>query len=119
MIVAPRRSVLLVQLPIPPLGPDPIRGNVPLAAAYLKRFAENRGLGDFYAIDVLPATLANTLGDRALVAELVRRERRWRRTNVPYQPERQRRARLTRRWCTRLVKEIPPKRRLPDVAYSP
>ena len=27
-----RRNVLLVQLPIPPLGPAPIRGNVPLAA---------------------------------------------------------------------------------------
>ena len=35
-----RRTVAqLVQLPIPPLGPAPIRGNVPLAAAYLKLFA--------------------------------------------------------------------------------
>ena len=34
-----RRTVLLVQLPIPPLGPGPIRGNVPLAAAYLKLWA--------------------------------------------------------------------------------
>ena len=34
------RSVWLVQLPIPPLGPEPIRGNVPLAAAYLKLWAE-------------------------------------------------------------------------------
>jgi radical SAM superfamily enzyme YgiQ (UPF0313 family) len=69
-----RRNVLLVQLPIPPLGPAPIRGNVPLAAAYLKLFAEQRGLGADYAIDVLPAPLANTLGDRALAAELARRE---------------------------------------------
>jgi radical SAM superfamily enzyme YgiQ (UPF0313 family) len=68
------RNVLLVQLPIPPLGPEPIRGNVPLAAAYLKLFAEQRGLGHDYCIDVLPATLANTLGDRALAAELARRE---------------------------------------------
>jgi radical SAM superfamily enzyme YgiQ (UPF0313 family) len=68
------RNVLLVQLPIPPLGPAPIRGNVPLAAAYLKLFAEQRGLGHDYAIDVLPAPLANTLGDHALAAELARRE---------------------------------------------
>jgi hypothetical protein len=69
-----RRRVLLVQLPIPPLGPEPIRGNVPLAAAYLKLFAENRGLDHDYQIEVLPAPLANTLGDRALAAELARRE---------------------------------------------
>jgi radical SAM superfamily enzyme YgiQ (UPF0313 family) len=69
-----RRNVLLVQLPIPPLGPGPIRGNVPLAAAYLKLFAEQRGLGHDYAIDVLPAPIANTLGDHALAAELARRE---------------------------------------------
>src|SRR5438045_9753207 len=69
-----RRSVLLVQLPIPPLGPEPIRGNVPLAGAYLKLFAEQRGLGNYYAIDVLPAPLANTLGDHALVAALAERE---------------------------------------------
>ena len=58
-----KRNILLVQLPIPPLGPAPIRGNVPLAAAYLKLFAEQRGLAHDYAIDVLPAPLANTLGD--------------------------------------------------------
>ena len=58
-----RRTVLLVQLPIPPLGPAPIRGNVPLAAAYLKLFAEQRGLHSYYAIDVLPAPLANTAFD--------------------------------------------------------
>jgi radical SAM superfamily enzyme YgiQ (UPF0313 family) len=69
-----KRNVLLVQLPIPPLGPAPIRGNVPLAGAYLKLFAEQRGLGHDYAIDVLPAPLANTLGDHALAAELARRE---------------------------------------------
>ena len=37
-----RRHVLLVQLPIPPPGPGPIRGNVPLAAGYLKLLARNR-----------------------------------------------------------------------------
>jgi hypothetical protein len=72
--MASMKNVLLVQLPIPPLGPEPIRGNVPLAAAYLKLFAENRGLGHDYQIDVVPAPLANTLSDRALAAELARRE---------------------------------------------
>ena len=69
-----RRTVVLVQLPIPPLGPEPIRGNVPLAAGYLKLFAEQRGLGSYYAIDILPTPLANTLGDHALVAALAERE---------------------------------------------
>jgi hypothetical protein len=36
------RTVLLAQLAIPPLGPAPVRGNVPLAAAYLKLFAERQ-----------------------------------------------------------------------------
>ena len=74
MNFAARRNVLLVQLPIPPLGPGPIRGNVPLAGAYLKVFAEQKGLGGDYAIDVLPAELANTLGDHALAAALAGRE---------------------------------------------
>jgi radical SAM superfamily enzyme YgiQ (UPF0313 family) len=69
-----RRRVVLVQLPIPPLGPATIRGNVPLAAAYLKLYAERKGLGAFYDIDIIPATEANTLGDRALVEALADRE---------------------------------------------
>src|SRR5690242_19632558 len=68
------RRVLLVQLPIPPLGPAPVRGNVPLAAAYLKLFAEGRGLGADYDIELFPAREANTLGDRALAAALAERE---------------------------------------------
>ncbi len=74
MSFSPRRTVLLVQLPIPPLGPAPIRGNVPLAAAYLKLFAESRGLGRFYDIGILPVNQANALGDRALVAALAERD---------------------------------------------
>jgi radical SAM superfamily enzyme YgiQ (UPF0313 family) len=74
MTSAPRRRVLLVQLPIPPLGPGPIRGNVPLAAGYLKLFADRKGLDAFYDIDILPARDANALGDRALVAALAARE---------------------------------------------
>ncbi len=63
-----------MQLPIPPLGPGPIRGNVPLAAAYLKLWAEGKGLGSFYDIQLLSAAEANALGDRALAAALAERE---------------------------------------------
>lgn len=72
---APRR-VLLVQLPIPPLGPGRIRGNVPLAGAYLKQFAQQRGLESFYDIAVVPGQRASTLGDRALVRHLAE-QRPW------------------------------------------
>ncbi len=68
------RSVWLVQLPIPPLGPEPIRGNVPLAAAYLKLWAEKKGIGSFYDIQLLPPAEVNTLGDHALVAALAVRK---------------------------------------------
>jgi hypothetical protein len=67
------RRVLLAQLPIPPLGPGRIRGNVPLAGAYLKLFARQRGLENFYDIDVVPAHRASTLGDRALAVHLAAR----------------------------------------------
>jgi radical SAM superfamily enzyme YgiQ (UPF0313 family) len=73
MLSTKGRTIILVQLPIPPLGPEPIRGNVPLAAAYLKLFAAKRGLDNWYDIDLLPAHEANTLGDRALVQALARR----------------------------------------------
>jgi radical SAM superfamily enzyme YgiQ (UPF0313 family) len=68
------RSVWLVQLPIPTLGPEPIRGNVPLAGGYLKLWAEKKGLGAFYDIQVFPPAEANMLGDRALVAALAERK---------------------------------------------
>jgi radical SAM superfamily enzyme YgiQ (UPF0313 family) len=74
MFTGPRRTVLLVQLPIPPLGPAPIRGNVPLAAAYLKLFAHRKGLGTFYDIGIVPTSEPNTLGDQALVAALAERD---------------------------------------------
>jgi radical SAM superfamily enzyme YgiQ (UPF0313 family) len=67
-----RRRVLLIQLPIPPLGPQPIRGNVPLAAGYLKLFARSRGLEHDFDIDILPADQANRLGDQALVETICR-----------------------------------------------
>jgi radical SAM superfamily enzyme YgiQ (UPF0313 family) len=70
----PRRRVLLVQLPIPPVGLGLIRGNVPLAAGYLKMFAERCGLGSDYEIEILPTALTNSLGDRGLVAEILAAE---------------------------------------------
>ena len=69
-----RRRVVLVQLPIPPVGPGPIRGNVPLAAGYLKMYAERRGLAADYEIEIFPMALANSLGDRGLVAEILAAE---------------------------------------------
>ena len=69
-----RRRVLLCQLPIPPAGPAPVRGNVPLAGAYLKMFAELRGLGERYDIQLLPTPEANTLGDAALVEAILVRD---------------------------------------------
>jgi len=63
---------LLVQLPIPPPGPQPIQGNVPLAAAYLKLFAQRCGL-EGWQIEILPARVSNWLGDQALVAAILDR----------------------------------------------
>ncbi len=74
MSSSPRRTVVLVQLPIPPLGPSPVRGNVPLAGAYLKLWAEKQDLGRDFDIQILPGRDANTLGDHALVAALIARE---------------------------------------------
>ncbi|HVX11888.1 MAG TPA: radical SAM protein [Pirellulales bacterium] len=69
----PKRRVLLVQLPIPPVGHEPIRGNVPLAAGYLKLMARQHGLESKYEIEIFPATEANTLGDGALLAAILDR----------------------------------------------
>jgi radical SAM superfamily enzyme YgiQ (UPF0313 family) len=71
--VPSKRRVLLVQLPIPPVGHEPIRGNVPLAAGYLKLMARRRGLEAEYEIDIFPAHAANTLGDRGLIEAILAR----------------------------------------------
>jgi len=68
------RLVLLAQLPIPPSAPGPIEGNVPLAAAYLKLFARRQGLEKSYSIELLPATLANSLGDQGLIEAILARQ---------------------------------------------
>ncbi len=69
-----RRRIVLVQLPIPQPGLDPARGNVPLAAGYLKMYARNRGLEEFFDIEIFPPHLANTLSDCGLVEALQARE---------------------------------------------
>src|SRR5262245_5669406 len=67
LAIMSNRNVILVQLPIPPVGPQPIRGNVPLAAGYLKLFARLRGLDAHYNIEILPTRQTNTLSDQGLV----------------------------------------------------
>ncbi|MFZ5831540.1 MAG: B12-binding domain-containing radical SAM protein [Planctomycetota bacterium] len=67
---AARPLVMLVQLPLPSVDPDGMGGNVPLAAGYLKLFAERRGLDKVVEIEILPASVANQLGDAALVEEI-------------------------------------------------
>jgi radical SAM superfamily enzyme YgiQ (UPF0313 family) len=69
--VSATRRILLVQLPIPQPGIEPARGNVPLAAGYLKLFATQRGLGRYYDIEILPPALANRLADQALVEAIL------------------------------------------------
>lgn len=68
-----RRRIVLLQLPIPPAGHEPIRGNVPLAAGYLKLLARLRGLEADYEIEIVPAAEANLLGDRGLVESILAR----------------------------------------------
>lgn len=70
----PLRRTLLVQLPIPPAGHAPVRGNVPLAGAYLKMYAELKGVGERWQIDLLPTVDANSLGDAALVEAILARD---------------------------------------------
>ena len=70
----PRRSIQLLQLPIPQPGLEPAKGNVPLAAGYLKMYARRRGLEQFYDIEIFPPQLSNTLSDCGLVEEILARD---------------------------------------------
>jgi radical SAM superfamily enzyme YgiQ (UPF0313 family) len=63
--------VLLVQLPIPPPGLGPIRGNVPLAAGYLTMLAREAGLDRRYRIEIYPARRANVRSDQGLVEDIL------------------------------------------------
>ncbi|MEZ6197131.1 MAG: radical SAM protein [Planctomycetota bacterium] len=66
--------VLLVQLPIPPLSLEGSSGNGPLAAGALALRAHRLGLGASHEIGIFPPRLADGLGDRALVEEILARE---------------------------------------------
>ena len=71
------RRILLVQLPIPPVGPQPIRGNVPLAAGYLKLFARQRGLESISTSKLFPPTMPTHSGDQGLVEAILDRDPGW------------------------------------------
>lgn len=75
-MVDEKRPILLVQLPIPPPGPGPIRGNVPLAAGYLKLLARRRGLEQPYQIEIFPSSLANQLSEEG-IAQAILQQRPW------------------------------------------
>ena len=67
-------SVLFVQLPIPPAGPSPIHGNVPLAAGYLILHARNRGLDKNFRFEILSPAICNYYSDVGIVDEILARE---------------------------------------------
>src|SRR5215216_234325 len=65
----PKLRVLLIQLPVP----NNPATNVPLAAGYLKSYAQARGLLELVDIDILPRALADHAGDALLVNAIVAR----------------------------------------------
>ncbi|MFM9966096.1 MAG: B12-binding domain-containing radical SAM protein [Planctomycetaceae bacterium] len=69
-----RRSIQLLQLPIPQPGLEPAKGNVPLAAGYLKMYAQRLGLDQVYDIEIFPPHLSNSLSDCGLVEEILARD---------------------------------------------
>ncbi|MFO1063239.1 MAG: radical SAM protein [Pirellulales bacterium] len=69
-----RRTVLFCQLPIPPAGPSPIVGNVPLAAGYLILYARLHGLADAFDFQILNPSIANYASDRRVVREILSRD---------------------------------------------
>ena len=69
-----RRKVLFAQLPIPPAGPSPIVGNIPLAAAYLQMFARQAGLESTFEFEILPTSIANYASDRGIVDAILERK---------------------------------------------
>ncbi|HUP81973.1 MAG TPA: radical SAM protein, partial [Pirellula sp.] len=70
------RSVLFVQLPIPPAGPAPIYGNVPLAAGYLMLHARSRGLEEHFRFEILSPKICNYHSDLGIVEQILVREPR-------------------------------------------
>jgi radical SAM superfamily enzyme YgiQ (UPF0313 family) len=68
------RTVLFTQLPIPPAGPTPIVGNVPLAAGYLILYARRQGVGEGIDFQILPTAVANYASDAGIVDAILARE---------------------------------------------
>lgn len=66
-----RRQVLFVQLPIPPAGPTPIVGNVPLAAGYMILYARQARLDKDFEFRILPTSTANQGSDSAIVQAIL------------------------------------------------
>lgn len=66
--------MLFAQLPIPPAGPTPIVGNVPLAAGYLILHARRRGLDKHFQFEILPPNVANTFSDCGIVEAILARQ---------------------------------------------
>jgi radical SAM superfamily enzyme YgiQ (UPF0313 family) len=68
------RRILLVQLPVPPPGPQISDGNLPVGAAFLKLFARRQGLDRNYEIEIFQPRLVNMLGDQALLQAVLQRD---------------------------------------------
>ncbi len=68
--------MLFVQLPIPPAGPSPIVGNVPLAAGYLILYACLKGLDRHYQFEILSPLICNYYSDAGIVQSIVAHEPR-------------------------------------------
>lgn len=66
-------KVVLVQLPIPPLGPEVVTGNVPLAPGYLKQYYL-RVHPSKVEIEILLPQLTDRAGDAALVKAIAERQ---------------------------------------------
>ena len=65
----PKLKTLLLQLPVP----NNPRANIPLAAGYLKAYAQQEGLLDQVSIEIMPRGVADAGGDAVIVDEIVAR----------------------------------------------
>lgn len=66
-------KVVLLQLPIPPLGPEAVRGNIPLACGYLKHYFQ-RLFRPQAEIEILPPELVDRAGDATLIRAIAERQ---------------------------------------------
>ncbi len=63
-----------MQLPIPPAGPSPIIGNVPLAAGYLILHARSRNLDQHFQFEILSTHICNYSSDVGIVESILERD---------------------------------------------